>query len=147
MGQQESNVRSVLDNKLIPVYCAAAFRVLQTHEAGETFRDEWKQVGRNKMIEDEDALKIVDVLTLYSGKTISYEEIKEQLKQAQMKKIQEQGRVPLTNGRNPCNATILNYKGLIYSAQGVCMIMNITQKLEQVTQLRTVSYLQWSYYV
>ena len=40
------------DNKLIPVNCVAASRVLQRHKAGETARDEWRKVGRNKMVED-----------------------------------------------------------------------------------------------
>ncbi len=45
------------------------------------------------MMEDTELQKIVDDLTLYSGKTISNnKEIKEQLKQAQVKRIKEQGR-------------------------------------------------------
>ncbi len=40
----------LINNKLIPVNHAAAFRVLQRHEAGEIIRDEWRQVGRNKMM-------------------------------------------------------------------------------------------------
>ena len=93
-------------------------------EAGEIVRDEWRQIGRNKMMEDEDVLKIVDDITLNSGKTISNEEIKGQLKQSQVKRIKEQGRVPLTDGRNPSKTTIINYKGLISSAKGVSMITN-----------------------
>ena len=62
---------------------------------------------------DTEFQKIVEDLTLFSGKTISNEEIKEQLKQAQVKRIKEQVRLLLTNGRDPCKAIIINYKEII----------------------------------
>ena len=121
-------IKYTIDNKLIPVNRAAAFRLLQRHEAGEVVRNEWRKVGRNRMMDDTEVKRIVDDLTLYSGKTISNEEIKEQLKQAQVKRIKDQGRVPLTNGIDPCKATIINYKGLISSTNGVSMCTNTTPK-------------------
>ena len=80
------------------------------------------------MMDDTEVQKIVEDLTLFSGKTISNEEIKEQLKQAQVKRITEQGRVSLTNDKDPCKATIINYKGLISSVNGVSMCTNTTPK-------------------
>ena len=45
-----------------------------------------------------------------------------------MKRIKEQGRVPLVVDRNPCKVIIINYKGLISSANGVLICTNATLK-------------------
>ena len=121
-------IKYLIENQLIPVNCAAAYRLLQRHKEGDIVRNEWRKVGRNKMMDDTEVQKIVEDLTLFSGKTISNEEIKEQLKQAQVKRITEQGRVSLTNDKDPCKATIINYKGLISSTNGVSMCTNTTSK-------------------
>lgn len=65
---------------------------------------------------------------MYSGKTISNLEIKQKLKEAQVKRIKDQGRVPLTDGKDPSITTITNYKGLMSSANGVSMCTNATPK-------------------
>ena len=70
-------IKYTIDNKIIPVNCVAAFRLLQRQEEGEIVRNEWRKVGRNKMMDDTKVQKIVQDLTLFSGKTISNEDIKE----------------------------------------------------------------------
>ena len=49
------------------------------------------------MMDDTEVQKIVEDLTLFSGKIISNEEIKEQLKQVHVKGIKEEGRVLVFN--------------------------------------------------
>ena len=122
-------INHLITSNLVPVTKDSVYKLLRRKKALRRIREEWGQIGRNKLLGKPEANKLIKRLKTHTGSVITADDVVQKINETRVREADELGLVPITS-RNykPCRATLDNYLAELANSDGVHIAASVSKK-------------------